>query len=197
MSPSAPKRARSNFWEILVTGQPERCQGLLAGLLLGAGSEGRLFLAHEAGIHTPLGERLLDLVHAHAGVCHVIADAEGRRLIRSHAKKLDGLGLKIKDENRIASAAFDYEFHAYAPKYGDEIKKALTSLPKGIRNDAKPVKETLDRRAKGVEAYSPVHDYEIQGSGRITGPVDLVLDARDALREHPLVKTGDVTLQMA
>jgi hypothetical protein len=197
MSPGAPRRTRPTFWEILVQGQPERCQGLLAGLVLGSGSSARLFLAHSAGIHTPLGERILDLVHPNAVVCHVIADGPGRTLLRSVAKKLESLQLRLEDERKIASAGFDYEFQAYAKRYGDEIRAALAGLPKGLHREGEPPKETLDKGARGIEAYSPVHDYEFKGSGRITGPLDLVLEARDALVAHPLVKVEDVTLEMA
>ncbi|MBZ0268293.1 hypothetical protein K8I85_09055 [bacterium] len=192
---TAKKRPRSTYWEILVQGQPDKCEGLLAGLLLGAKSDARLFLANQAGIRTPLGERLMDLVHAHAGVCHVIADAEGRRLLRSVAKKLPPLGMTIADEKKVASASFDYEFHAYAKRYGDEIRKLLASLPKGLSHTGDKPKETRDASAKGVEAYSPAHDYEIEGKGSFSGRVDQVLEARAMLNDHPLVNVGNVELE--
>jgi hypothetical protein len=191
---AAQKRPRSTFWEILVHGQPDKCEGLLAGLRLGATSDVQLFLANRAGIRTSLGERLMDLVHAHAGVCHVIADSEGRKLLRSVAKQLPSMDMSIAEERKIASASFSYEFHAYAKRYGDEIRKLLAGLPKGVRHDADKPKETRDAGAKGVEAYSPAHDYEISGKGTISGRVDLVLEARALLDDHPLVNAGTVEL---
>jgi len=195
MTPAAPKRTRSTYWEILVQGNPERCRGLLTGLALGAGSEARLFFAHDAGIRTPMGEKLMDLMHVHAGVCHVIADSGGRKLLRSFAKTLTGLGFKISQEKRILAASFEYEFQAYAKRYGDEIRALIAALPRGVKHDGDPPKETKDKGAKGVEAYSPVHDYEIKGCGTISGPVDAVVEARAALDAHPLVKAGLVELE--
>lgn len=193
MSPTAaPKRPA--FWEILVHGHPDKCEGFLAGLRLGAGSDARLLLANRVGIRTPLSERLKDLVHANAGVCHIIADGEGRRLLKSVAKDLPSMDMSIAEERKIASASFAYEFHAYAKRYGDEIRKVLAALPKGIRHDAPKPKETRDPGAKGVEAYSPAHDYEIAGKGVISGRVDLVLEARAMLDDHPLVSVGGVEL---
>jgi hypothetical protein len=144
-----------------------------------------------------MGEKLMDLVHAHAGVGHVVADGEGRKLLRSHAKKLEELGFRISDEKKILAATFEYDFKAYAKRYGDEIRALLGSLPKGIKHEAGPTKETKDKGARGVEAYSPVHDYEIKGGGKISGPVDAVLEARAALDAHPLVKAGIVELETA
>ncbi|HMB71556.1 MAG TPA: hypothetical protein VKU85_19760 [bacterium] len=195
MSPAAPKRSRSTFWEILVQGNPDRCHGLITGLAVGTASQARIFFARDAGIRVPMGEKILDLMHAHAGVAHVVADSAGRKLLRSHSKQLSELGFKISDEKRILSARFEYDFHAYAKRYGDEIKTLLKSLPKGIQHESKKTKETKDLGAKGVEAYSPVHDYEIQGGGAISGPVDLVLEVREALDDHPLVNAGSVELE--
>jgi len=196
MSPSAaPKRPA--FWEILVHGHPDKCEGFLAGLRLGAKSDARLFLANRVGIRTPLSERLRDLVHANAGVCHIIADGEGRKLLKSVAKQLPSMDMSIAEEKKIGSAAFSYEFHAYAQRYGDEIRKALASLPKGVKHDAQKPRERKDPSAKGVEAYSPAHDYEISGKGRVSGRVDLVLDARAMLNEHPLIDIGNVELGAA
>ena len=130
-------------------------------------------------------------MHAHTGICHVLADGEGRKLLRSVAKKLPGLGIAISNEKAIKSASFSYDFHAYAERYGDEIRK----LFKGLRNDTDGPKETKDPGAKGVEAYSPAHDYEIEGKGSISGRLDLVLEARARLDDHPLVNVGHVDLE--
>lgn len=187
----------SAWYEILVHGNPEQCQGLLTGLALGAGSEGKLIFAQDAGIHTPLGERFLDFVHAHVGVSHVITDAEGRELLKSFSKQLESAGFEIGEEKQITSARFEYEFHAYAPRYGDEIRAILGSLPAGVRHEGEPPKERTDKRAEGVEVYSPVHDYEIEGSGKISGPMDAVLEAHEELGDHPLVKVSDIELETA
>jgi hypothetical protein len=195
MTPAAPKRSRSTFWEILVQGNPDRCHGLLTGLKLGSGSDARLFFARDAGIRIPMGEKILDLMHAHAGVAHVVADSQGRKLLRSFSKQLNELGFRIADEKKILAAKFEYEFQAFAKRYGDEIRDLLKSLPRGLKHEAEAIKETKDKAAKGVEAYSPVHDYEIEGCGKISGPVDLVLEAREALDDHPLVKAGVVELE--
>ncbi len=43
----------------------------------------------------------------------------------------------------------------------------LTALPAGVKLTGRRAAEKRDPRAKGVEAYAPAHDYEIEGGGTV------------------------------
>jgi len=170
---------------------------MLSGLLIGAGSSGWVHSCHDAGVKVPLGERVLDLVHL-GGACHVLVDATARSLLRRNAKVLEEQGLRIREERKIASARFEYRYHVYAPQYGEQIQELLKSLPKGLKHEADKPRIEVDMKARGVEVYSPVHDFEEEGKGVISGArIDLVIEARRVLDEHPLVAAEPVELTPA
>jgi hypothetical protein len=197
MSPAA-KASRPAFYELLIEGGAERCRGLMLGLVLGSGSGVRLFFSEESGIATPLGERLLHFVRVRAGGSHLVTDSEGRRLIHRHAKGLDDAGMRIVEERRIKEGRFRYRFHAYARRYAQEIQELLETLPRELRHEPGARREKVDPQATATEGYAPVHDYEIEGDGVVRGTrIDLLVEARRKLDDHPLVKAEPIELEPA
>ncbi|MGQ0722607.1 MAG: hypothetical protein ACT4PE_13710 [Candidatus Eiseniibacteriota bacterium] len=197
MSPGA-KGPRPTFRELLVEGGAERCEGLLLGLILGSGSGARILFCEESGIATPLGERLLQFARLRAGGTHLVTDSEGHRLIHQHAKGLADAGLRIVEERKVVEGRFRYRFRAYARRYGQEIQELLESLPRELRHEPGKRHETVDPRATATEGYAPVHDYEIEGDGVVRGArIDLLVEARRALDDHPLVKAEPIELESA
>jgi hypothetical protein len=185
-----------SFYEILVEGHPERCRGLLQGLAIGSSSAARILLGEDCGIRTPVGERLLEMVRPAAGVSHVVVDEEGRRLIREHAAGLHAAGLSVAEERAIAGGRFRYRFHAFGRRYAQEIHELLRSLPEELRHEPEESRETVDETAAGLEAYAPVHEYEIEGGGTVSGArIDLLVEARKRLDGHPLVKAETIELE--
>jgi hypothetical protein len=170
----------------------------LLGLLLGSGSRGRILFSDESAIHIPLGERLLRLAHLRAGACHLVTDAEGHRLIRQHAKGLSEAGLRVVEERKVVEGRFRYRFHAYARRYGQEIQELLDSVPAELRHEPGERRETVDPQATPTEGYAPVHDYEIEGDGTVHGArIDLLVEARRRLDDHPLIKAEPIELEPA
>jgi hypothetical protein len=197
MSPAAAKSPHPAFWEVLVEGHPERVQGLLTGLVLGSGSPARILFSDECGIKRPIGERVLEAVHLHGGISHLVVDSPGRQLLREHAKSLAAHGLHVVQERKVAGGRFRYRFHAYAPRYAEEIRELLDALPRELRHEAEEPRERIDPRAAGMEAYTPVHHYEIEGEGTVRGSrIDLLVDARRQLDDHPLVKADPIELEI-
>ena len=197
MSPAPSKSTRARFHEIVVEGQSEHARGLLTGLFLGAGERGRIWFATEVGVRTPLGERILEKVRLHAGLSHVIADGPARKLIRSMREAMEEHGVRIVSEQEIVSARFEYEYHCHARKYAKQIRDALGSLPESLKREGEKPQVTVDRSAEGVEVYSPVHDFEEEARGAVSGArVDLLIEARRKLDELPLVKTEPIELEL-
>jgi hypothetical protein len=183
---------------LLVEGGAERCKGLLLGLLLGSGSAARILFCEESGITTPLGERFLQAVRLRAVGTHMVTDSEGRRLIRQHAKALDDAGMRIVEDRKIVEGRFRYRFHAFARRYAHEIQELLETLPAELRHEAGERREKVDPRATPTEGYAPVHDYEIEGDGAVHGArIDLLVEARRKLDDHPLVKAEPIELEVA
>lgn len=193
-----PAAATPTYHELAIQGPRDLVHGYLAGLAAGAGSASTPVFAHEAGIAGPgLGTKLKEMIGAHPQACRVILDGELRGLLKGAARRMQAeTGLAVLSERRIRRATFGYRFHAYAVRYGTEIQDLLAALPAGLKIADRRTAEKHDPRAKGVEAYSPAHDYEIEGGGTVVGRFDLVLEARRRLAAHPLIDADWIELDL-
>jgi hypothetical protein len=190
-------QARPTFHEIVLEGHPEICRGLLTGLVIGADVPDGVFFSQEAGVaEQSFGERLKEMVGLHAAVCHVIVASPVRKLLERHKKRLAAEGVRVASQKRIRSARFEFRYHAYARRYGDEIRALLRKLPSGLKLEGGKGEEKIDKSAVGVEAYTPVHDYEIKGEGAVSGRIDALIRARRVLEEHPLVTVEEIQLDL-
>jgi hypothetical protein len=190
-------QARPTFHEVVLEGHPEVCRGLLTGLMIGADIADGVFFSWDEGVaRQSFGKRLKEIVGLHAAVCHVIAAGPVRKLLERHEKRLAAEGLRVASQKRIRSGRFEFRYHAYARRYGEEIRALLRTLPSGLKLEGGKGEETIDRSAVGVEAYTPVHDYEIKGEGAVSGRIDLLIRARRALKEHPLVDVEEIQLDL-
>jgi hypothetical protein len=120
-----------------------------------------------------------------------------RSLLRRHEKRLVAEGVRIASQKRIRSGRFEFAYHAYARRYGEEIRALLDTLPQGLKVTGGKGEERIDEEAAGVEAYTPAHDYEIKGKGSVSGRIDLLIRARRTLDEHPLVTVEPIELDLA
>ncbi len=193
-----PAAAAPTFHELAIEGPHDLVHGFLAGLSIGAGSGAAPVFAHEASVAGPgLGSRLKELVGAHRQACRVILDGELRGLLKRAAKRMTAeTGLAILSDTRIRRASFVYRFQAYAVRYGIEIQDLLSALPAGLKIADRRAAEKHDPRARGVEVYSPAHEYEIEGGGTVVGRYDLVAEARRRLSAHPLIDAGPIELDL-
>lgn len=185
------------FFEVVLEGVAEAGRGFLCGLLLGSGQPGYLEFPPE---HAPpgrtLGDRLRGMVGLSPHECRAIIDQASRdRLVALSSRLESEAGLRLSEEGRVRAARFPFHYQAFARRYGEEIRTLLKGLPGGLTVEGGDPVETLDPEARGLEVYSPVHDYEITGEGSISGRIDLVIEARRRLAEHPLVRTDPLEIE--
>lgn len=185
------------FFEVVIEGGAEAGRGFLCGLLLGAGHAGYLeFPPERPPAGRSLGSRLRGIVGLPPRECRAIVDEAMRdRLLAVRERLDDEAGLRLADEGRVRSARFTFRYQAFARRYGEEIQALLKGLPAGLTVDGDEPLETIDAAAKGIEAYTPAHDYEIAGAGSIGGRVDLVIEAHRRLDEHPLVHVDPLEIE--
>lgn len=184
------------FHLVVLAGPDEAGRALLRGIYLGAGHAGFLDFTCGDAVEHSLGERLRELV-GRRGLVRAVVDEQGLELLRRAEPRLEPeTGLRLVETRRVAGARFRFRYRAFAPRYTDEIRSLLAVLPAGLRRTGGEPAETLDPRAKGIEAYSPAHAYEAEGEGEIAGRFDAVLAARTQLSAHPLVEVDDLTLDL-
>ena len=193
------KQTTASFYEVVFRGKPKVVRAFLAGLVMGAGHEARIFYSYEEGVrHEGTAEKLKEKFRLRPLDVHVIVDGDTSALLKKLARRIGAdTGLEITSHRKVRSASMDFQFHAYARKYDQDIVAVLASLPADLK--LRGYKHTVhqDPSAKGVEAYAPTHDYEASGSGTVSGPVDQLIAFRKQLADYPLVEAEEIILKYA
>lgn len=194
-----PTSTRPSFYEVVFQGKPKVVRAFLEGLVLGGGLDATVFYSYLDGIaHDGKAERLARKVGIRSAECHVVVDRETNALLRRLKRRIEkDLGLGIASQKRVAGARMDFEFHTYAPRYHREIMTLLEKLPAGLKLEDYWTDVAQDPHAKGVEAYTAVHDFSSSGKGAVVGRVDLLVAFKERCAEFPLIETEDVQLSLA
>ncbi len=199
MAKSTKRQPPRSFYEVVIQGPPKMVRGFLGGLVLGAGHDSVVIFHHDACIQEESRhERLIERIGLQHRDINAVVDRHTCDLLRKNAQRIESeIGLRVASTHHVRSAEFSFDFQAYARRYGVEIKGILTNLTAGLRLEDFTWDEQVHPGAEGIEAYAPVHDYEIKGSGKIVGRIDLLVEARCKLDRHPLVNPGHIQLKLA
>ncbi len=187
------------FYEVVFRGKPRVVKAFFKGLMMGAGRDFKSFFNFDEGVHHEgKAEKFKEMFGVRATDCHVIVDSDTSKYLKGMARAIvTETGLEITANRSVRSGSMKFEYHAYAPRYSAEILALIKSLPKGLKMQDHKHKEKRDPSAKGVEAYSAVHDFEASGSGLVTGRIDLLIELKSAMRALPLIKADDIVLKLA
>ncbi|MEA2558826.1 MAG: hypothetical protein QOH06_330 [Acidobacteriota bacterium] len=159
------------WYELLIEGSEDALPGDAI-----RGSE--LRLASES-----LTDRVLDFLNARSH--HVVfASADQAREIARD--------LRVESLREVVEGRFGFKAEAYSPEIGAKIHDALNSnLPDGIMC-VDLEKEKRHPEAKGVELFTPAHDYVYKARGTIVGTPPGILEMNrrlhrlDFVHEEPL-----------
>jgi hypothetical protein len=186
------------FFEVELTGPEERGHGFLAGLVMSpGGSGGHVFYRSELEEGRPLLQRLLRDV-ASGGACRAVVDGGTLQVLRRLASRLRAeAGLELHEHGAIRSARFAFRYQAYSPRHATEIRGVLASLPEGVRLEDAKESQTVDREARGIELYSPAHDFELKGHATAIGRLDRLVAAHQLLEAHPLFEPAAIELEVS
>jgi len=189
------------FYEVVLEGHYNFVYGMLEGYKLAAGKNFIYYLSQQVNVKaTTLSEVLKEFLTLKSKLQYVIIEANSWKKLEAAAKKQpeDSVISKkyIKSVKKIESASFEFNFEAYAKKYGEEIKKILKSLPKSVKLVDYAPKEEMHKDAKGTELYSPDHEYSFKGKGRLVGDIETIIEYNEIFDEHPLIDVTAITLQL-
>lgn len=188
------------YSEVVFEGHYSNIRGFIEGFIAGSGKELSFFFSEQAGVKAEtMSEVLKEWISLSNKIHHVVMESELFEKIKKSLERLtdsDSLNKgSIKSAKAIKTASFRFKFSTYGRKYGEDIKKLLEKLPGGLSlKDYSPV-EKIDKDARGVELYSPAHEYTFEGTGVIAGPVDEAIAFRKVLDDHPLVDVTVINLE--
>ncbi len=187
----------TSFFEVVFIGKPKVVRAFLRGLIMGSGQDSTVFYSFHDGIkHDGKATQLAELVGIRATDCHVVVDEGTSKLLKRLDKRIhDETGLEITTHRKVRSAAMEFSFEAFAPRYHEEIMTLLDKLPTGLRLWGFKHEVTRDKDARGVEAYASAHDFESRGQGGVIGSVDKLVAFRRTCADFPLIKVEDIELK--
>lgn len=185
------------YYEVVIEGHLDLMKGFVMGFLAGRGIEGGVFF--DAACHIE-GEcatgPLMRLVSAHGNANIVIIGSELHDLLTAALNKREHvIPLHIKKVRQVLSAAFYCKFRTYSREVGAELEEIVSRIPEGVEGKSGfEMHEKLDPEGKGLEFFTPLHDYELTGKGRLSGSVKGVLDLYQRLERFEVVELEELEL---
>jgi hypothetical protein len=186
------------FYEVVIEGSLDLMKGFFMGFLAGRGIEGGVYFDAACRIDDRECKTapLLWLIHTH-GNSHSVVVGSGLHdlLIAALNNPAHVIPLRIKKVRQVLSAAFTCAFRTYSREVGAELKAIVGGVAgEAVGKSGFELHETVDPEGKGVELFTPLHDYELAGKGRISGSVKDVLDLNQRLERFEVVEMGKLEL---
>ncbi|MBW2599700.1 MAG: hypothetical protein JRC60_06415 [Deltaproteobacteria bacterium] len=189
----------SEYCEVVVEGSLDLIRGVVVGFLEGRGIQGEAIFSEDHHVENEgrLGQ-MMRLIGVKGNHFHLIIGVGFFKLLEEALERRKAeLALKIISEKKIKQASFEFRYRAYTRELGDELMALFGDLPEGLQvRDYKP-RETLLPEGKGVEAYAPLHEYEIKATGTMYGPVREVIDFYGRAEHHDMVELDAIRLEYA
>ena len=172
------------WFELLIEGKEDMLEALLeeGPAETFRGSELRL-------AESSLADRVLEFLHAQTHHLVFASAAQARELLGRIHEHPD---LKLEGIREVLGGRFGLAAEAYNREVGRKIHDALTSdLPPGTACLDLELIE-IDPEAKGIELFTPVHEYTFKARGAIVGTPPGILEMNrrlhrlDFVHEEPL-----------
>lgn len=181
------------YVELVLHGPEDRAVAFVEGYWRGAGAEGPVWFAgrENVGLDSFL-DRLRDRLNheTHAIVPRPLAEALVAALDDAPTVQLEAEELQAIDY-----AELPVEFECYSRDEARAVRHTVEDeLPEGVRLEGYEVSEEEHPDAKGVELYSPVHDFIGRGEGRYVGPVGGIVAVARRLTDQSFIHPGRIKL---
>jgi len=185
------------YCEVVVEGSLDLVRGFVVGLLEGRGIKGEAIFSEDHHVENEgrFGQ-MMRLIGVKGNRVHLIIGAGFLKLLEGALeRRKEELALKIISEKKISQASFGFRYRAYTRELGDELMALFGDPPEGLQVADYKSKETVLPEGKGVEAYAPLHEYEIKAAGTVYGPVRNVIDFYGGAEHHDMVELDSIKLE--
>jgi hypothetical protein len=179
------------FYEISLEGPTGRTLGFVQGFLTARGEGGRILDAYREGFDCEsLRERIRELFHPSKQTYHLLVPADLVPTVDEAVKegKNRGMEIEVMERRLLSGARFSFSFETFSRDHGAMLRALFEAPPQGVTIDDLQIEETLDPEAKGVEAYAPAHEYQLEGKGTVHGALRAVLALHKRARGQELIK---------
>ncbi|HOF05164.1 MAG TPA: hypothetical protein PK175_06380 [Syntrophales bacterium] len=186
-----------NYFEVAIEGNHDFIRGFVRGVIAGRGVAGEAFFGEEFEIDQ---ERPFEMLARLVGLSeeHTVIVVE-ETLLDILREAIGGGrpagGMKMIYTRPIRAAEFEFTFHTFSREVGGELDRILRDIPPDVHIEPPYApEEKVDSEGRGVEAYAPLHEYELQAQGRVFGDCAGVCHCYERLRHYEVVDLTPVTL---
>jgi hypothetical protein len=185
----------NEYSELVISGSFHYVKGLLRGLSIGSNFDSEIIFNKEHNIECESFKEILkEFIGLSDNLDHVIVKNVFAEYLKVNLTK-ENSGVEIKSIKKIISAQFEFKFEAYAKIPKQKIDAILKKLPGNLRfSDDTLIKEKIDKDAKGLEIYTPTHDYEYSGKGEVIGSFAEIFEVYKKALNEPLIEVEKMKL---
>jgi hypothetical protein len=189
---------KRHFFEVVIEGHHEFIEGFIKGLIAERGIQEESFFGEDYNIDDEStfemlarlvgmrGEHTVIIVESR--VLEILMEALGRP-----GEKQGGMNLVSVD--RIKDAFFTFSIQTFSREIGKELDYILAEASSCLKIEPPYApKETETPEGRGVEAYAPLHDYEFQSQGSISGDCAEVFHCYRKLKRYVVVDLGPMEI---
>jgi hypothetical protein len=185
----------ASFYEIIVKGDSKVIRAYMEGFMKSKGITDGIDFGEDHPLD--LGH-LKEMIKYHGDVLHLVVEAKLRASVDAAIKQSpEDLDIEIVESRRIHRAYFHFKFETANRDVGKRIKRLLDKLPEGVSLTDYEPEEIVDPDAKGVEVYSPVHEYTFKGKGVIEGEPGSVRDVLEKMIDDEFVDCDDIVMHFS
>lgn len=188
----------NTYVEMVIEGPADYVRGYIRGFVQAKGPQARVFFDDEVGLREDgLVQKIKETLHLAREVTHLVVDQETADLARQAIGEEQESQLVIRSDRVIEQASFDYEIEIFNRELGQALFKAFEERPQDIVLDQHELNIEEDPAAKGVELYSPAHDYIMKGKGHAAGQLGKIIWLYKELASYDQVDVGSIHLTFA
>lgn len=187
----------SDAVQFIVEGDENLVLGFVRGLFIGAKLTDWPVFNHELGIQTESKlEQLKGWVGLAEQINHFVVSAEAVPGVLNGLADPRCKGVTLREARSVKSASFSFTFKVFTEEAGQQVRDIFGKVPPDVTVSGFAPEETRTEEAEGVELYSPVHHYKLEGSGTVTGSFRNVLYVHEQARRVEQIAQTELELEL-
>lgn len=179
------------YYELVIKGNAKLLKGFTRGYQIGRDIKSELYFCKD---HPIKAHHLKDILTFRGDHIHLICTARTRKGLVSAIRKAQDLEFELIADARVGKVYFEFKFETASRKVAGDIKRIFSNLRYDLKLKDYEPSEAIDERAKGVEFYTPAHEYRFTGRGRVEGDVSSLLALHEKLDRHEFVEVEDIVI---
>ncbi len=188
------------FSEIVIEGPFMMVKGFLLGFLSCKKPDGKYFFHRKENIRRETLKEFVKELFELENYVHLCLEDE---LIEPFKQSLElytkVTGYNIKSIKPIKGAVFSFAAEIFEKDLADKFKQIIDNVPEGVTVKKFTPSEQIEKEARGIESYAPLHDYIYRAKGEVEGDFEGVIDTYLKIKRSDLsdfVICSEIKLKM-